>query len=169
MLEHESDLTFAGAARERVFAVERDLAGIRPVEPGDNPQQRSLARARRPEQRQQFAVRGLQVDTERMRHNLDATVGATPEGVGRPKVENRQRALTALRPYETSGRLSIPLVTLHTTGDDVIPIWQELLYLLKFDPSGRGRFIPVPVLRYGHCNFTTNEVLDAFLLTVKQP
>jgi pimeloyl-ACP methyl ester carboxylesterase len=72
-------------------------------------------------------------------------------------------ALTALRPYETSGRPSIPLVTLHTTGDDVIPIWQELLYLLKFDPSGRGRFIPVPVLRYGHCNFTTNEVLDAFL------
>lgn len=32
------------------------------------------------------------------RHNLDATVGATPEGVGRPKVENRQRTLAAIRP-----------------------------------------------------------------------
>ena len=56
-----------------------------------------------------------------------------------------------------------------TTGDDVIPIWQELLYLLKADPSGRGRFIPLPVARYGHCSFTTGEVLGAFLLTVSQP
>jgi hypothetical protein len=78
-------------------------------------------------------------------------------------------ALTALRAYQTSGDLSIPLVTLHTTGDDVIPVWQELLYLFKFEPSARGRFIPVPVFRYGHCSFTANEVLGAFLLTVNQP
>ena len=62
MLEHESDMALAGAAGERVFAVERNLAGIRPVEPGDDPQQRGLARARRPEQRQQFAVGDLQID-----------------------------------------------------------------------------------------------------------
>jgi hypothetical protein len=78
-------------------------------------------------------------------------------------------ALAALRAYRTSGDLRIPLVTLHTTGDDAIPIWQELLYLLKADPSGRGRFIPLPVVRYGHCSFTTGEVLGAFLLTVSQP
>jgi hypothetical protein len=78
-------------------------------------------------------------------------------------------ALAALRAYRTSGDLRIPLVTLHTTGDDAIPIWQELLYLLKADPSGRGRFIPLPVARYGHCSFTTGEVLGAFLLTVSQP
>lgn len=78
-------------------------------------------------------------------------------------------ALTALRAYQTSGDLSIPLVTLHTTRDDVIPIWQELLYLFKFEPSARGRFIPVPVRRYGHCSFTVNEVLRAFLLAVNQP
>lgn len=78
-------------------------------------------------------------------------------------------ALLALRPYRTSGKLSIPLVTLHTTADDVIPIWQELLYLLKFDPSARGRFIPIPVNRYGHCNFTTQELLGAFVLAVQQP
>jgi hypothetical protein len=33
----------------------------------------------------------------------------------------------------------------------------------------RGRFVPLPVRRYGHCNFTANEVLGAFLLTVAQP
>src|SRR5262249_23107024 len=77
-------------------------------------------------------------------------------------------ALAALRPYETSGNLSIPLVTLHTTGDDFIPFRQELLYLLKFSPSARGRFLPLPVSRYGHCNFTTNEVLGALSLMVGQ-
>jgi hypothetical protein len=78
-------------------------------------------------------------------------------------------ALAALRAYRTSGDLRTPLVTLHTTRDDVIPIWQELLYLLKANTSGRGRFIPLPVARYGHCSFTTNEILGAFLLTVSQP
>ena len=62
MLEHEADMALAGAARERILAVEGDLAGIRPVEAGDDPQQRGLAGARRPEQRQQLAVADLQID-----------------------------------------------------------------------------------------------------------
>ncbi|MGE3509341.1 MAG: alpha/beta hydrolase family protein, partial [Vicinamibacterales bacterium] len=76
------------------------------------------------------------------------------------------RALAALRPYRTTGKLSIPLFTLHTTGDDVVPIRQELLYLLKYEPSGRGLFLPIPVSRYGHCNFTADEALRAFGLLV---
>jgi pimeloyl-ACP methyl ester carboxylesterase len=78
-------------------------------------------------------------------------------------------AREAVRAYETSGDLSIPLVTLHTTGDEVIPFWHEPLYLLKVDLFSRGRFIPVPVFRYGHCNFTTSEVVGEFIATVKQP
>jgi pimeloyl-ACP methyl ester carboxylesterase len=78
-------------------------------------------------------------------------------------------ARVALDRYETSGNLSIPLVTLHTTRDEVIPFWHELLYLPKVNLSGRGRFFPIPVFRYGHCNFTANEVLTAFGLAVRQP
>jgi pimeloyl-ACP methyl ester carboxylesterase len=78
-------------------------------------------------------------------------------------------ALAALKAYETSGDLSVPLVTLHTALDDVVPYWQELLYLGKVDLSGRGRFVPLPAFRYGHCNFTTNEVLKALAVTVTQP
>ena len=63
MLEHESDIALAGAAGKRVFAIERHLAGIRPVEACDDPQQRGLARARWSQQRQQFAVGDLEVDT----------------------------------------------------------------------------------------------------------
>ena len=74
----------------------------------------------------------------------------------------------ALENYETNGNLTIPLVTLHTTGDEVIPIWHELLYLPKIDLSQRGSFIPIPAFRYGHCNFTRDEVLAAFALAVNQ-
>jgi pimeloyl-ACP methyl ester carboxylesterase len=78
-------------------------------------------------------------------------------------------ARLAVREYETSGELSIPLVTLHTVGDDLIPIWHELLYAAKADTMGRGRLLPLPVFRYGHCTFTTNEIVGAFLLMVRQP
>jgi pimeloyl-ACP methyl ester carboxylesterase len=78
-------------------------------------------------------------------------------------------AREAVRAYETTGDLSIPVVTLHTTGDEVIPFWHEPLYLLKVDLFSRGRFIPVPAFRYGHCNFTLTEVVGSFLLAVKQP
>jgi pimeloyl-ACP methyl ester carboxylesterase len=78
-------------------------------------------------------------------------------------------ARAALDPYETNGNLRIPLVTLHTTRDEVVPFWHELLYLPKVDLSDRGRFLPIPVARYGHCNFTANEVVTAFGLAVRQP
>jgi hypothetical protein len=74
-----------------------------------------------------------------------------------------------LRAYETSGDLSIPLVTLHTTADEVVPFGHEILYFGKVVLSGWGRLLPLPIARYGHCNFTTEEVMTAFLLTVRQP
>ena len=78
-------------------------------------------------------------------------------------------ALLALRGYETSGALQVPVVSLHTTADDVVPFTQELLYLLKVRPTERGRFIPLPVIRYGHCAFTTNELLTGLGVLVIQP
>src|SRR5437868_2503309 len=62
VLEYESHLTLAGPPDKRVFAVERDLAGIRPIEACNDPQQRGLARTRRAEQRQQFAIADLEID-----------------------------------------------------------------------------------------------------------
>jgi pimeloyl-ACP methyl ester carboxylesterase len=79
------------------------------------------------------------------------------------------RAVAALQRYQTTGNLNIPLVTLHTTGDDIVPEWQELLYLFKVDRRDRSRLLQIPVDRYGHCNFTANEVLGAFSLAIKQP
>jgi len=77
-------------------------------------------------------------------------------------------ALPALEAYETTGALTIPLVTLHTTGDEVIPFWHETLYLQKARASGTGHLTQIPVVRYGHCNFTTGEVLGAFFRLIFQ-
>src|SRR5207244_5049588 len=76
-----------------------------------------------------------------------------------PRFAADPAALAALRDYQTSGHLTLPLVTLHTTGDDVIPIWQEILYRVKVQTSGHGRFLPLTVFAYGHCNFTVGQML----------
>ena len=77
-------------------------------------------------------------------------------------------AVQALRNYNTSGALQIPLVTLHTTADEAVPFRHELLYLAKVRPTGRGRFVPLPVARYGHCNLTTQEILTGLGLLLAQ-
>lgn len=65
--------------------------------------------------------------------------------------------------YQTTGKLSVPLVTLHTTGDPVVPYRHATIY--------RGKTIAADNIalhdhfeaeRYGHCNFTFTEFLAAF-------
>ena len=48
------------------------------------------------------------------------------------------------------------VIAIHTIGDPIIPIWQELLYFAKLDPFGHTQFTPVPTPEYGHCTFTTS-------------
>jgi pimeloyl-ACP methyl ester carboxylesterase len=71
-------------------------------------------------------------------------------------------ALDNVAPYETSGHLTIPMVTLHTTGDELIPFWHEVLYFSKTRQSGGRNLLPIPIIRYGHCNFKAAEMLAAF-------
>jgi pimeloyl-ACP methyl ester carboxylesterase len=69
--------------------------------------------------------------------------------------------------YETTGRLRAPLVTLHTTGDPVVPYSHALLYLDKTSAGGSALFHDhFSVARHGHCNFTAREILDAFAYLV---
>jgi pimeloyl-ACP methyl ester carboxylesterase len=64
--------------------------------------------------------------------------------------------------YQTSGRLSRPLVTLHNLEDPVVPYWHESQYWLRAFLAGRlGQLVQLPSLRYGHCNFSQAEVVFA--------
>jgi len=78
-------------------------------------------------------------------------------------------ALQTLGPYQTSGKVTKPLVTLHTTGDEQVPFWHELLYHAKVAAMGSSAQVTqIPTNAYGHCNFTPAQLLGAFGLLVKQ-
>ena len=65
--------------------------------------------------------------------------------------------------YETSGVLARPLVTMHTTGDPIVPAWHQDMYAMKvagvnpFSP-----YVPNTIHRYGHCAFTLAEIQAGF-------
>ena len=67
--------------------------------------------------------------------------------------------------YQTAGRPQVPLVTIHTTLDQTVPYWHQTLYR---DKVVVNNFTPrhdlIRVERYGHCNFTLDEVIQALLL-----
>jgi pimeloyl-ACP methyl ester carboxylesterase len=69
--------------------------------------------------------------------------------------------------YQTTGRLEVPLITLHSTGDPLVPYWHVPLYRWKaFWAGSAGRHSNIPAFRYGHCNFNIFEGLAAFGLLV---
>lgn len=75
-------------------------------------------------------------------------------------------ALANVGAYQTTGQLAKPLVTLHTTLDPVVPFWHEEMYGAKAAASGKLTIIPVQ--RYGHCNFTSEEIMGAFAFLLAQ-
>jgi len=88
----------------------------------------------------------------------DAALNA---GVERAAADPAGRA--GLEAFETSGTLSIPVSTLHTTGDPIIPVSQETGYAGKVAAQGATSLLSQQTAdRYGHCAFTGAEVLQAF-------
>jgi pimeloyl-ACP methyl ester carboxylesterase len=65
--------------------------------------------------------------------------------------------------YRTTGVLTRPVVTLHTLRDQQVPFAHELLYALKTIVSGAflTRHLPLNIDRFGHCNFTPQEIITA--------
>jgi pimeloyl-ACP methyl ester carboxylesterase len=95
----------------------------------------------------------------------DAALNAEVERV---ESDGRARAY-ARRFYQPNGNLHAPLVTLHTTLDEVVPFQHEVNYGNLVAQKGNSAFLSIlPVPRYGHCNFTSQEVFQAFALMVQQ-
>ena len=67
--------------------------------------------------------------------------------------------------YQTTGVLDSPLITLHTSGDPIVPAYHADIYTLKaLIAGGFLKHLHIPIERYGHCNFTPEEVVSGFLL-----
>jgi pimeloyl-ACP methyl ester carboxylesterase len=85
---------------------------------------------------------------------------------GLPSIQADQPALSHLRAmYQTSGRLSSPLVTLYNALDPIVPSWNETVYAQKVAAAGASEFLVDQIQSenaFGHCNFTMQDVVGAF-------
>jgi pimeloyl-ACP methyl ester carboxylesterase len=64
--------------------------------------------------------------------------------------------------YQTTGRLRTPLLTMHNTLDPVVPYEHAVLYGEKVAGAGSSDLYDhIPAERYGHCNFTIEEIMAA--------
>jgi pimeloyl-ACP methyl ester carboxylesterase len=83
---------------------------------------------------------------------------------GVQRISGDQAALDEIAThYQTTGKLSVPLVTLHTTGDEVVPYRHATLYRAKTISAGNSllhRHIEVD--KHGHCAFSFQDINDAF-------
>jgi pimeloyl-ACP methyl ester carboxylesterase len=71
--------------------------------------------------------------------------------------------------YQTSGLLNVPLVSMHTVADPIVPYWHTTLYRAKTLLNHTAlKYLNVPIFRYGHCAFQANEVLAGFSLLVSR-
>jgi pimeloyl-ACP methyl ester carboxylesterase len=100
-----------------------------------------------------YAAAGLDLNAE-----LD-TLNAAP----RISVTN-PNALAYITKYITyNGNLSIPVLTLHTTGDGLVEVTDENTYASVVRSTGSNSMLrQVYVHRAGHCTFTPAETITAF-------
>ncbi len=71
--------------------------------------------------------------------------------------------------YQTSGRLTNPLVTIHNSLDPIVPYAHEFRYREKVIAVGRTpRHDNISVTSYGHCNFTLNDLQGALGLLLSR-
>jgi hypothetical protein len=63
----------------------------------------------------------------------------------------------------------MPYVSMHTTGDPIVPFEQQTLYRLKVssaDPSADPSALTVS--RYGHCNFGLDDLAGGIALLLQK-
>jgi hypothetical protein len=67
-----------------------------------------------------------------------------------------------IRHISFGGRLTRPMLTIHTTGDPLVPVQVQHAYADAVDEANRSRLLRQAfVHRGGHCTFTTGEMLGA--------
>jgi pimeloyl-ACP methyl ester carboxylesterase len=83
---------------------------------------------------------------------------------GVERISADEDALEAIEAhYQTTGKLNVPLVTLHTTGDPIVPYWHATQYVSKTAAAGRSAFHEnIKVSGHGHCAFSYDQVNEAF-------
>jgi pimeloyl-ACP methyl ester carboxylesterase len=87
-----------------------------------------------------------------------------------PRIANDPQATTYLtQNIIFDGKLAVPMLTLHTTGDGQQPVQQEEIYADVVQAAGRSNLLrQVFVQRAGHCTFTSGEMIAALQYLVNR-
>ncbi len=101
--------------------------------------------------RAMYRKAGLDLRADLDRLTRDASVTAEPVAVA--------RLFATSVPF---GRLQMPMLTVHTTTDQLVPVQQEDAYRNAVRRSGRTELLrQAYVARQGHCSFTPAELVAA--------
>jgi len=104
-----------------------------------------------------YARAGLSLAADLATLNAAPRISANPDAVR-----------YMIRFISFTGRPGVPLLTIHTTGDALVPVQVEDAYADAARESGRSRLLrQAYVHRAGHCTFTNGEMLAA-LRTLEQ-
>jgi alpha-beta hydrolase superfamily lysophospholipase len=64
---------------------------------------------------------------------------------------------------QPSGALRVPLLTVHTEDDPIVPSRHSEIYSARVETAGAARLLEATVIdRYGHCSFSALELLTSF-------
>lgn len=78
-------------------------------------------------------------------------------------------ARASVRNYETSGEIEVPVVTIHTTGDHVVPFWHNPIYRYKAFIKGNSLLhTGIPVDNYGHCTIEESHIMAALFIVISK-
>ncbi len=59
-----------------------------------------------------------------------------------------------------------PACPLHTANDKLIPCRHQAAYAAKVSTTGNGGLRPISIPRFGHCNFTSTELVGGFAVVL---
>jgi pimeloyl-ACP methyl ester carboxylesterase len=105
-----------------------------------------------------YHAAGLSLTKDLLRLNSAARISATPS------------AVDYLAKYIAfDGDISVPVLTMHTTGDGLVVPENEQAYRSVVDRAGNGRLLrQIFVARAGHCTFTPAETITALNVLVNR-
>ncbi len=105
-----------------------------------------------------YAAAGLDLNTD-LKALADAPRVAAKESASDYLVDN----------IAFTGALNIPVLTIHTTGDGLVPVENEQAYAKAVSDAGYDHLLRQAFIhRAGHCTFTPAETITAFNTLVKR-
>ncbi|MEU5117591.1 alpha/beta hydrolase [Streptomyces asoensis] len=133
------------------YAVEQSVGGNNSWNKGVDYADLLAASPHAPQVRALYRTAGLDLRADLRTLTEGATITADPAAVR-----------TALRTSSAGQGLEVPLLDIHTTADDLVPVEQENRFAARVRAAGDGALLrQAYVERQGHCTFTTAETVAA--------